>query len=133
MSGISRFPASSSYRFLSSGHAPSTPKAVIDRYCVGCHSGWRQIGRTFVQSLNPEEPAPAAEVGKRWCDRCACATCPLRVCHGPMSGPYMPSSPSSNRNSNGPRLLKPNPGRTDTFQRLNRTEYRNAVRDLLGD
>src|SRR5262245_66470956 len=25
----------------------------------------------------------------------------------------------------------PDPGRTDTFHRLNRTEYRNAVRDLL--
>ena len=25
----------------------------------------------------------------------------------------------------------PNPGRTDTFRRLNRTEYHNAVRDLL--
>ena len=27
---------------------------------------------------------------------------------------------------------KPNPGRTDTFRRLTRTEYQNAVRDLLG-
>jgi hypothetical protein len=27
--------------------------------------------------------------------------------------------------------IKPNPGRTDTFRRLNRTEYRNAIRDLL--
>src|SRR5438034_1132806 len=27
--------------------------------------------------------------------------------------------------------LKPNPGRTDTFHRLNRTEYQNAVRDVL--
>src|SRR6202023_3872394 len=26
---------------------------------------------------------------------------------------------------------KPNPGRTDTFRRLNRTEYHNAIRDLL--
>ena len=26
----------------------------------------------------------------------------------------------------------PNPGRTPTFRRLNRTEYRNAIRDLLG-
>ena len=26
---------------------------------------------------------------------------------------------------------KPNPGRTDTLRRLNRTEYQNAVRDLL--
>src|SRR5439155_13185763 len=27
---------------------------------------------------------------------------------------------------------KPNPGRTDTIRRLTRTEYQNAVRDLLG-
>ena len=26
---------------------------------------------------------------------------------------------------------RPNPGRTDTFRRLNRTEYQNSVRDLL--
>ena len=26
---------------------------------------------------------------------------------------------------------RPNPGRTDTFRRLNRTEYQNAIRDLL--
>jgi hypothetical protein len=25
----------------------------------------------------------------------------------------------------------PNPGRTETLRRLNRTEYRNAIRDLL--
>ena len=29
------------------------------------------------------------------------------------------------------RPAKPNPGRTETLRRLNRTEYRNAVRDLL--
>ncbi|MCA9259054.1 MAG: DUF1587 domain-containing protein, partial [Planctomycetales bacterium] len=27
--------------------------------------------------------------------------------------------------------IRPNPGRTETFRRLNRSEYRNAVRDLL--
>src|SRR5439155_7249473 len=27
--------------------------------------------------------------------------------------------------------VKPNPGRTDTLRRLNRTEYQNAIRDLL--
>ena len=33
--------------------------------------------------------------------------------------------------STGRRRPSPNPGRTDTFRRLNRTEYRNAIRDLL--
>jgi hypothetical protein len=28
-------------------------------------------------------------------------------------------------------VAKPNPGRTDTFRRLNRTEYKNVIRDLL--
>ena len=27
---------------------------------------------------------------------------------------------------------KPNPGRSETFRRMNRTEYQNAIRDLLG-
>src|SRR5206468_5329566 len=27
---------------------------------------------------------------------------------------------------------RPNPGRTETFRRLNRTEYQNTIRDLLG-
>ena len=31
----------------------------------------------------------------------------------------------------GAAAAKANPGRTDTFRRLNRTEYRNAIRDLL--
>src|SRR5207244_10767249 len=30
------------------------------------------------------------------------------------------------------RASHPNPGRTDSLHRLNRTEYKNAVRDLLG-
>src|SRR5262249_47322507 len=28
--------------------------------------------------------------------------------------------------------LRPNPGRTETFHRINRAEYRNVIRDLLG-
>ena len=28
-------------------------------------------------------------------------------------------------------LEKPNPGRSETFHRLNRAQYRNAIRDLL--
>src|SRR5204862_2049934 len=28
-------------------------------------------------------------------------------------------------------LARPNPGRTETFRRLNRTEYQNTIRDLL--
>src|SRR6185436_12398605 len=33
---------------------------------------------------------------------------------------------------NAAAAKSPNPGRTETFRRLNRTEYRNVIRDLLG-
>ena len=39
--------------------------------------------------------------------------------------------PRSRHRSIVPPPRKPNPGRTDTFRRLNRTEYQNAIRDLL--
>ena len=42
------------------------------------------------------------------------------------------SLPTWRPSSTGTTLANPDPGRTDTFRRLNRTEYQNAVRDLLG-
>ena len=38
----------------------------------------------------------------------------------------------SRRRSIAPRRPIPNPGRTEPFHRLNRAEYQNAIRDLLG-
>ena len=38
---------------------------------------------------------------------------------------------SSRDRSTRAAAAQPNPGRTDTFRRLNRTEYQNAIRDLL--
>ena len=61
------------------------------------------------------------------------ATCRLGVPH-----PRRPDEPTyktlvSNieRSLDSAATAKPNPGRTDTFRRLNRTEYQNAIRDLL--
>ena len=45
--------------------------------------------------------------------------------------PTTPSCRSWRRRSTGRPRAMPNPGRTDTFRRLNRTEYQNAIRDLL--
>ncbi len=43
----------------------------------------------------------------------------------------MPSSRVWSRRSISEAAAHPDPGRTDTFRRLNRTEYQNAIRDLL--
>jgi hypothetical protein len=49
----------------------------------------------------------------------------------PDEGTYSSVTASLQIALDGAALAKPNPGRTETFRRLNRTEYQNAVRDLL--
>ena len=49
----------------------------------------------------------------------------------PAEGAHTAALTSLEAALDGLSAAAPNPGRTDTFRRLNRTEYRNAIRDLL--
>src|SRR5437764_2019078 len=109
----------------------TTPKALIDRYCIGCHSDRTKAGSLTLQSLNPEDPASAPEVWEKVVRK-------LRVRYMPPTGLPRPDGHTYDAviaqieaKLDRAAAAKPNPGRTDTFRRLNRTEYRNAVRDLL--
>ena len=48
-----------------------------------------------------------------------------------MKPPTTRLSPGSRRELDRAAAASPNPGRTETFHRLNRAEYHNAIRDLL--
>src|SRR5215831_6185058 len=111
--------------------ASVSPKAAIDRYCAGCHGDRGKAGGLSLQSLNPEDPAAAPEVWEKVVRK-------LRVRYMPPAG--VPRPDERTYDAVVARLedaldraaaAKPNPGRTDTFRRLSRTEYHNAVRDLL--
>src|SRR5689334_3224915 len=118
--------------FSLSAQATTTPKAVIDRYCAGCHSNKTKAGGLSLESLSPDNPAAAPEAWEKVVRK-------LRVRYMPPAG--LPRPDEATYDAVVARLEaaldagaagKPNPGRTDTFRRLNRTEYRNSVRDLLG-
>ena len=65
----------------------------------------------------------------------------MRKLHtGVMPPPNMPQPSEADRHAiltwletslDAASAAKPNPGRTETLRRLNRTEYQNAIRDLL--
>ena len=59
------------------------------------------------------------------------ARCRRRARSGRRGGPTTRSSPGSPGSLDRAAAEQPDPGRTDTFRRLNRTEYQNAIRDLL--
>ena len=106
-------------------------RRILDQYCVACHSGDDATAglRLDVANIGSVDRAPTM-----W----------EQVVHklrtGTMPPAGMPQPPTSDREAFLRALegslddlaeRNPNPGRTETLRRLNRTEYRNSIRDLL--
>ncbi|MBM3784595.1 MAG: DUF1592 domain-containing protein [Acidobacteria bacterium] len=96
--------------------------AMFRNYCTGCHNAKSAAGGV---ALDKELTSDVAERVVR----------KLRTRQMPPAGLPRPQEPVyeavvASMTGTLDRA-KADPGRTDTFRRLNRTEYRNAVRDLL--
>ncbi len=106
-------------------------RAVFEQYCVACHSGTAANAGLRLDRADLETVGEDAEMWERVAHK-------LRTGTMPPAG--MPQPPALARAELLSRLESsldalavehPNPGRTESLRRLNRTEYRNAVRDLL--
>ena len=111
--------------------AASEHRATLDRFCVACHSGNSASGGLRLDRVDLAAVPAAAELWERVVHK-------LRT--GTMPPPNMPRPPVADRAAlldwleaslDAAALGSPNPGRTEALRRLNRTEYRNAIRDLL--
>ena len=113
--------------------APSDHRALIGRYCVTCHNERLETAglNLDLDGLDVTAIAEHPEVWEKVVRK-------LRT--GTMPPPTRPQPPAAARDALASWLetsldaearSHPNPGRTDTLRRLNRTEYQNAVRDLL--
>ena len=104
---------------------------VINQYCIGCHNSKVKAG-TFV--LDSILTAPVGQHSEDW----EKVVRKLRVRHMPPMGMPRPDERTYEgvigtlaAQLDRAAAANVNPGRTDTFRRLNRTEYQNAIRDLL--
>jgi hypothetical protein len=109
----------------------SSDRAAIERYCVGCHNDRVTSGGLALEPAHVLAPGDHPEVWER-------VTRKLRARAMPPAGLPRPDEAIYQRlvarlESSLDRAAEshPDPGRTDPFRRLNRTEYRNAIRDLL--
>ena len=116
----------------SSAATPSSNnRAVLDRYCVSCHNERVKTANLMLDRVDVTDPGANPEVWEKV----------MRKVHiGTMPPPNMPQLAPDDRRAllsfletslDAAAAAKPNPGRTETLRRLNRTEYRNAIRDLL--
>ncbi len=110
---------------------PEPVRSAVERYCVSCHDADVKKGGLDLQSLIPDD---VAQHPARWEQ----VVRMLRARQMPPTGKDRPGEKtyeavvaSLASTLDRGAAAEPDPGRTGTFRRLNRTEYQNAIRDLL--
>ena len=110
----------------------ATQQQLLDRYCVSCHNQRLKTGGLTLDTVDVGNVAAAAPSWEKVARK-------LRAGVMPPAGRPRPDKQMQDAfvvwletQLDQAAAAHPNPGRTDTFHRLNRAEYRNAVRDLLG-
>ncbi|HWA09669.1 MAG TPA: DUF1592 domain-containing protein [Opitutaceae bacterium] len=111
---------------------PANPTAaMIQDYCMDCHDSATRKGGVSLEEVDPANPAAAPDVWERVVRKLNSRQMPPNDQDRPDEATYNQVVASLEASLDKVAQAHPNPGRTDTFRRLNRTEYQNAVRDLL--
>lgn len=110
--------------------APEGVAPLIDRYCITCHSKRLKTGGLVLEGLDVTQPGREPETWEKVARK-------LRTHEMPPPGLPRPDRETYERATSwlegtleAAATARPNPGRV-VVHRLNRTEYANAVRDLL--
>ncbi len=118
-------------RTASTAPSTSSPRAVLDKYCVTCHNERLRTAGLTLDTMDIENVGRGAEVWEKVIRK-------LRAGAMPPAGAPRPDQASSESLASyleteidRSAVAAPNPGRTETFHRLNQAEYQNAIRDLL--
>src|SRR5262245_36183438 len=107
-------------------------RAVVGQYCVGCHDGDTAKGGLNLTSVLDEDFGLHPTVWEKVARRLRGRQMPPEGKKRPDEKTYASVVSQLEDALDRAAAAKPNPGRTDTIRRLTRTEYQNAVRDLLG-
>src|SRR5262245_23628841 len=112
------------------GDPPSGTKSFINEYCAGCHNDRLKRGELSFAGLDVERPNPDNPIWEK----------AIRKIRTGMMPPAGARRPTPDRIESFATALEgaldrsaaaaPNPGRP-ALHRLNRTEYANAIRDVL--
>jgi mono/diheme cytochrome c family protein len=111
--------------------ASRTPKEVVNQYCIGCHSERLKSGGLALSTFNVDAPAQNPEVWEKAVRKLRTRSMPPAGVPRPDERSYESLAAYLETSLDRAASAKPNPGRTETLRRLNRTEYQNAIRDLL--
>jgi cytochrome c551/c552 len=107
------------------------PEATVKKYCAGCHNSRVKTTGVAFDALDFHHVDQNTEAWEKVVRKLRTRSMPPAGLPRPDEGAYTALLSSVTSSLDAAAVAKPNPGRTDTFRRLNRNEYRNAIRDLL--
>lgn len=107
-------------------------KAFIEANCLACHNEATRKAGLALDELLAKEIGPHAEAWEKAVRKLTARQMPPQGKPRPSEREYDAAIASLELSLDAVAAKSPNPGRTETFRRLNRTEYRNVIRDLLG-
>ena len=125
-------PASPAHEGVAAAGAET--RAVLQRYCQGCHNERAAVGRDTgltLDTLAAEDPTDAPEQWEKIVRRLRNGSMPPAGRPRPGADVYERTAAWIEARLDAAAAARPNPGRPAVLHRLNRAEYRNAVRDLL--
>lgn len=111
--------------------AISSKLGVINKYCISCHNADEKEGGMNFETVRSEEILENTDVWERVIKKLESRQMPPTDRQRPGEATYEAVLANLIGTIDKSAAEQPDPGRTDTFRRLNRTEYQNAIRDLL--
>jgi len=108
----------------------TSQRALVDQYCVVCHSDKLKTGGLSLQSADMSNIPAGAETWEKVIHKVKLGAMPPQGMPRPDQASMDSFASWLETSIDRAAAASPNPGRA-TLHRLNRTEYANAVRDLL--
>ena len=112
-------------------YAAEPAAALIREYCIDCHDSGQRKGDLSLEDLDPAQAPANPIVWEKVVEKLHHRQMPPLGEPRPDDEVYARVVAALTESLDGAAAAAPNPGRTETFRRLNRTEYQNAIRDLL--
>lgn len=109
----------------------SSARDVLDRYCVRCHNDRTRVAGLALDTTDLAHVSDEAETWERVIVKLRAQTMPPAGGPRPDQATYRATVSWLESRIDAVALAALDPGRGETFHRLNRAEYRAAVRDLL--
>ena len=105
---------------------------TIRRYCVACHNARLLTAGLALDDVDMTQVGDHADLWEGVVRKLRAGLMPPAGRPRPDEATYARVATWLESELDAAAAARPNPGRTQTFHRLNRAEYRNAVRDVLG-